>query len=86
MLPEDHGYIPGDHGYSSKSLLDTQTVDQSHLISDLKTLKEATSCEDETSGLLQEVRLQSASLISGTASFGSVLYRYRDISRLEREC
>lgn len=32
---------------------------------------------------LQELRVQSSSLTSKTACFSSVLYRYRDISRLQ---
>ncbi|XP_053373950.1 uncharacterized protein LOC128546711, partial [Mercenaria mercenaria] len=58
-------------------------IEQTYEFLLLALLKEATSCEDDFSKQLQEVRLQSASLTSRTASFGSVLYKYRDISRLE---
>ena len=69
-----------EHSYSTPSHEPTRTViDQAPLMLELRRIfKEGVSTE-----YIQELRAQCFSLTSRTASFCSVLYKYRDMSRLE---
>ncbi|XP_052262524.1 uncharacterized protein LOC127866144 isoform X2 [Dreissena polymorpha] len=71
-----------DHGYSR--LVDGEVSSESTILSNLKALLQGISAgKDSTSILLRELRTQSSTLTSRLPIFCSVLYKYRNLSKLE---
>lgn len=87
---EDKGKPPSniqqDHAYCN-NITDAKIEHdhQSILMTKLQSLfRDSISSKNSTAPIFRELRAQSSSLTSRTTSFCSVLYKYREISRMEK--